>query len=108
MLTKQTNSGLGKENKYERYDLCTTCNYSEDCRHRKKNGVLVIYCEEFDDYVPLQNEIPINYETKKTRELKTKRPKGKKYLGLCQNCDTLETCTYKKPEGGVWHCEDYQ
>jgi hypothetical protein len=30
-----------------------------------------------------------------------------KFLGLCSNCDNRETCTYPKPEGGVWRCEEY-
>ena len=29
------------------------------------------------------------------------------YKGLCQTCEYRETCTYPKPEGGVWHCEEY-
>lgn len=27
---------------------------------------------------------------------------------LCWNCQNHETCTYPKPEGGVWHCKDYK
>lgn len=26
---------------------------------------------------------------------------------LCANCRNRDTCTYPKPEGGVWHCKDY-
>jgi hypothetical protein len=29
------------------------------------------------------------------------------YKGLCVNCANRETCLYPKPEGGVWHCEEY-
>jgi hypothetical protein len=28
--------------------------------------------------------------------------------GLCMNCAYRETCLYPKPEGGVWHCEEYE
>jgi hypothetical protein len=28
--------------------------------------------------------------------------------GLCINCDVRNTCTFPKPEGGVWFCEEYQ
>jgi hypothetical protein len=24
------------------------------------------------------------------------------------NCETRETCTYSKPEEGIWHCEEYR
>jgi hypothetical protein len=28
--------------------------------------------------------------------------------GLCRNCANRGTCTFPRPEGGVWHCEEYQ
>jgi hypothetical protein len=30
------------------------------------------------------------------------------HQGLCVNCDVRETCTFSRPEGGVWYCEEYQ
>jgi (2Fe-2S) ferredoxin/predicted RNA-binding Zn-ribbon protein involved in translation (DUF1610 family) len=30
-----------------------------------------------------------------------------KYRGLCLNCAKREFCTFPKPEGGVWHCDEY-
>lgn len=27
--------------------------------------------------------------------------------GLCVNCANRQTCLFPKPEGGVWHCEEY-
>jgi hypothetical protein len=30
------------------------------------------------------------------------------HRGLCINCDVRGTCTFPKPEGGVWFCEEYQ
>jgi len=30
------------------------------------------------------------------------------FLGLCVNCEDRETCVYPKPDGGVWHCEEYR
>lgn len=28
--------------------------------------------------------------------------------GLCINCENRNTCKYIKPNGGVWHCEEYR
>jgi hypothetical protein len=28
--------------------------------------------------------------------------------GLCRNCARLSDCTYPKPAGGVWHCDEYE
>jgi hypothetical protein len=27
--------------------------------------------------------------------------------GLCINCDLRRDCTYPKPPGGVWNCDEY-
>lgn len=27
--------------------------------------------------------------------------------GLCVNCANREVCRHPKPEGGVWHCEEF-
>jgi hypothetical protein len=29
-------------------------------------------------------------------------------MGICSNCDNCRTCVFPKPEGGIWHCEEYQ
>jgi hypothetical protein len=29
------------------------------------------------------------------------------FKGLCVNCANRHTCLFPKPEGGVWHCEEY-
>ena len=31
-----------------------------------------------------------------------------RFAGLCVNCDQRLVCRYDRPEGGVWHCEDYR
>jgi len=28
--------------------------------------------------------------------------------GLCLTCARKKTCLHPKPEGGVWHCEEYE
>jgi len=28
--------------------------------------------------------------------------------GLCRTCVRLSDCTYPKPEGGVWHCDEHE
>jgi len=35
-------------------------------------------------------------------------PAGEPVLGLCRNCIHRETCSFPRPESGVWHCEEYQ
>lgn len=66
-------------------------------------------CEEFEGilYAPegisrahtpfIGGEAPETYEEEPT-QLK----------GLCKLCEKRATCTYPKPEGGVWHCAEYE
>jgi hypothetical protein len=35
-------------------------------------------------------------------------PRTGELPGLCRNCARLDDCTYPKPEGGVWHCNEYE
>ena len=81
--------------------ICTTCNHIDDCLFRLRNGRPVWFCEEFDNYVePMFAVLP-----EETRV----EPNGRvKFMGLCLNCEDRLTCTYPKPDGGVWRCEEYR
>lgn len=35
-------------------------------------------------------------------------PLASELPGLCRNCARLVDCTYPRPEGGVWHCDEYE
>lgn len=90
--------------------LCSTCTYSTTCILRENQTHPVVHCDEFDDYVPQKNS-EIKAEVSKISSLKSKLKKHEDESspaeGLCMNCENLETCTYKKPEGGIWHCQEY-
>jgi hypothetical protein len=83
--------------------ICSTCNHLADCAYRFRNGAPIWFCEEFDDSVeparaPMSDTLALEPE-----------PNGKeKFLGLCMNCELRHTCAFPKPEGGVWHCEEYR
>ena len=86
------------------YGLCITCNYAAECVTARNSSEPVIFCEMFDDYIePAQAEKPklqaksVPVE-KDVNELK----------GLCVNCEERHTCKFPKPEGGIWHCEEYR
>jgi hypothetical protein len=96
--------------KIEEYGgLCTNCNHSSTCSLRRQTDHPVWQCEEFDDYTPPMKSVPKSFPRKKHTATKstaeTKNPR--EYLGLCSNCGNLATCQFPKPEGGVWHCEEY-
>ena len=85
-------------------DLCSTCNHAEACGGRSTPERPILFCEEFDTSVPVPAAEPARAESTRSgkRQIASKRP------GLCMNCDNAETCTTPKPEGGIWHCQEYQ
>jgi hypothetical protein len=46
------------------------------------------------------------------KELQTENPvvtgKQEELKGLCMNCEARDYCRIRKPEGGIWHCEEYK
>lgn len=84
--------------------LCLTCNHSPTCTFTRSLDSPVLYCEEFDisTSVNPQNTNPV--EGQLLGQIRS-NPKG--LLGLCSNCERLNTCALPKAEGGVWHCEEY-
>lgn len=85
--------------------ICMTCNYAPTCAHRMRQKEPIWFCEQFDDYQPVHRRIMLTSPPKDFRK-STKESVSVK--GLCVNCDNLETCKLRKPENGIWHCEEYQ
>jgi len=86
--------------------LCATCNEAPHCAYARNATVPVLFCEMFDDGESEQT-------VKTERPPFSPRPTGEEkpasqLKGLCVNCDHRHTCTFPKPEGGVWHCEEYR
>jgi len=82
-------------------DLCSTCNHASVCATRSRPDKPVFYCEEFDAYVPVQEKTP-------ARTAANPAESSGKHKGLCSNCENRETCAIPRPEGGIWHCEEYR
>jgi len=64
----------------------------------------------FDDYMPPIERIVSAQASPRADSSMARRATEEavsKYSGLCMNCEHRRTCTYPKPEGGIWHCEDY-
>lgn len=86
-------------------DLCLTCNNVSVCTSRKGFKRPVYFCEEFDDFVPSPK---ISSPSEPKSISRSEEKDTSKYPGLCMNCAHCETCTFPKPEGGIWHCEEYE
>ncbi len=87
--------------------ICSNCEHAQGCMYQKNSDRPVWQCEEYGGY----EKPPVTITRKNNPSSSQKKADLKEYSahykGLCQTCDHRETCTYPKPEGGVWHCEEY-
>ena len=85
--------------------LCQTCNHAADCGYIRNVEQPVVFCEEFDSFnPPTVEERPSEAPAPTTADMRL----WDEYKGLCVNCDMRETCAIRKPETGIWHCEEYK
>jgi len=78
-------------------DLCCTCDHSRSCSGVGTADRPVFFCEEF---IAAGRDRP-----GRAGAFARQRPAP---LGLCGDCDHHDTCQAARPEGGVWHCEEYK
>ena len=88
--------------------LCSTCAYSAGCQYRQRSDGPVIFCEEFDCGEVHGERRPIRIDVSSLpHQPPAEDNAGETLKGLCLNCDNRSTCRLPKPEGGIWHCEEY-
>ncbi len=92
--------------------ICSTCNSAASCAFSGDPDHPVLECEWFDDYQSPPPKAPDKQrprlETAVTGEISEEGSDSNKFLGLCKTCNERDTCQFAKPEGGVWHCEEFR
>ena len=79
--------------------LCTTCRHTTTCALPRRIG---------------NGQDAVRGVRRRGRPLRLRRrpevrPEAAEVvLGLCPNCENRPSCTYARPESGVWHCEEYR
>lgn len=90
--------------------LCSTCRHVPSCTYQRDPKRPVFNCEEFE----IETDEPVRVSG---RDAVSSGPSPEsdsdgddfaRYKGLCGNCEERKSCTFPKPEGGVWHCEEYR
>jgi hypothetical protein len=66
---------------------------------------VVLECEEFDGHVEDKHD---SAEERSNHGGGRVNPAPHTYTGLCTDCENRATCTFVRPQGGVWHCEEYR
>lgn len=85
--------------------LCTTgANEPDRTFHRFVDRPLM-FCIELDGVVEAQPRFSAEGLPATERLAVFDRVR---FRGLCMTCEKRETCTFPKPEGGVFHCEEFE
>lgn len=80
-------------------DLCCTCDHARACSSVGTADRPVFFCEEFSAAARRDQRVGPAAGADVNRPVP---------LGLCGDCDHRNACQAARPEGGVWHCEEYR
>ena len=84
--------------------LCAGCELEASCMYRAHATGTIYQCEEFRAASAPAHKRRVSARA----QSESSDDEGStKLVGLCSNCDNRATCTYPKPEAGVWRCEEY-
>ena len=87
--------------------LCSTCKHVSTCTFPSDPQRPAFYCEEFEIEIAPSGKTGKDDTRQSTRSLRAAEG-STGLVGLCSDCKSSQTCVFPKPEGGVWHCEEYQ
>lgn len=85
--------------------LCTTCENEINCTFPRSADHPVLTCDEFVGVVEPSPSPVVQSRRTDDRFAQANR---EWFPGLCKTCEKRETCTYPKPEGGVFNCDEFE
>lgn len=88
------------------FGLCMSCRNASSCTFPRDPAKPAFYCEEFE-VEPTVSIVKRPKEQSYVTGLFADKD-STKFIGLCSDCEDRENCTFPKPEGGIWRCEEYQ
>ena len=89
------------------FGLCMNCKNASSCTFPRDPARQSFYCEEFE-IDTITSTLSLKKEQSLARGTDTNDKDSMKFIGLCSDCEGRRKCTFPKPEGGVWRCEEYQ
>jgi len=98
---------MSEKNMQDR-SLCSNCKNDPDCTFKKNRQKPSLYCEEFEVDISPSAKIAGKEKPLPTASVDAEEDDSGKFIGLCSNCDNRRTCAFPRPQGGIWHCEEYQ
>jgi len=93
-----------------RKGLCASCVRLQTCTYVVASSSPVVHCDEYDAGVSLETEhLGANPGTSGPSKNNVSPDEAVSAdIGLCRHCAGRDACTYPRPEGGVWQCEEYR
>lgn len=91
--------------------LCALCNLSASCTFVRSKDRPVLSCEEFDGS---SSNVRLHVVRPPVRPVPTMRAAVSETVadtsvwGLCKTCTKRNECTFARPDGGVWQCEEFE
>ncbi len=82
--------------------LCGICRNAASCAFPRVPGAIIQHCDEAT--LPVR-EVPSPFGHRSAPFVRESMEPAVR--GLCSNCENRDGCTLRKPEGGVWRCEEY-
>ena len=107
---REKQTSVPSPNVVKRRGLCTTCRRVGDCRYENASGRPVLHCEEYEGNPPALETLSASRVGPSERLVASAagtEADCPAVVGLCKTCQLSESCTYSRPEGGVWHCDEY-
>jgi hypothetical protein len=89
------------------FGLCISCRNASSCTFPRDPARPAFYCEEFEiDTTTLIKSPGKDQPLVAGPDAFDKD--SMKFIGLCSDCEDRKNCAFPKPEGGIWHCEEYR
>lgn len=85
--------------------LCTTCVNEPVCTFPRSVVQPVLTCDEFEGMVTVKPP-PVAESPRFDEQFAVANRDW--FPGLCTTCEKRETCTFPKPEGGVFSCDEFE
>ena len=87
--------------------LCSTCKHAPTCTFPRDPQGVAFYCEGFEiEGTPAKKNVG-EIAPQSTASFAVAEDSAG-LVGLCGDCENRQTCIFPRPEGGIWHCEEYQ
>ena len=89
--------------------ICSSCMRADACQYTNSARQVTLNCDEYAGRVEHAPNNPGSVSMNSSQRLvREEQNRAHKALGLCRSCEGARSCTFPKPEGGVWHCEEYR